>query len=404
MVVFDGSIGRAATTNTAWRVRRRPLEAMYNQPGGYTGAPFGQQAPAGQGFGQAQGYGQAQTYGAPQQPQSFQQPQPGFPQQQSFQQQPFGQQDFQQQPQQFQQQPAPQQFQQQASFAAQPQPQATGQPFGRPAAGGGAFGGGPGAGFDQAAVASQAVGAAAAMFAGDSRAAQNLVEAQAKGFASAWLPGVAAFWASLRVYFAVSHASVAGKLRAVLFPFAKKQWRRKRAEELDGGGDARAGALHGHALPLEDDNAPDGYVPLVAFVTFALVAGYVRGSRGTFTPEVLASIFSWCAGLQMLEIALYSLGLYLLGAHNVPVLDVACFTGYKYVALSINAIAHFFGGERAYYAALFWTGLSASYFMLKTMAQAVPAELESSAARREIVVLVFGVLQGLSIWVLGRSA
>ncbi|KAH8092005.1 hypothetical protein JL720_5582 [Aureococcus anophagefferens] len=198
----------------------------------------------------------------------------------------------------------------------------------------------------------------------------------------AWLPGVAAFWASLRVYFAVSHASVAGKLRAVLFPFAKKQWRRKRAEELDGGGDARAGALHGHALPLEDDNAPDGYVPLVAFVTFALVAGYVRGSRGTFTPEVLASIFSWCAGLQMLEIALYSLGLYLLGAHNVPVLDVACFTGYKYGALSINAIAHFFGGERAYYAALFWTGLSASYFMLKTMAQAVPAELESAAAAR----------------------
>ncbi|KAH8047747.1 hypothetical protein JL720_16025 [Aureococcus anophagefferens] len=74
----------------------------------------------------------------------------------------------------------------------------------------------------------------------------------------------------------------------------------------------------------------------------------------------------------MLEIALYSLGLYLLGAHNVPVLDVACFTGYN-----------------------------ASYFMLKT-GPGRPAELEKPP-RREIVVLVFGVLRA-SIWVLGRSA
>ncbi|KAH8056274.1 hypothetical protein JL722_7578 [Aureococcus anophagefferens] len=102
----------------------------------------------------------------------------------------------------------------------------------------------------------------------------------------------------------------------------------------------------------------------------------------------------------MLEIALYSLGLYLLGAHNVPVLDVACFTGYKYVALSINAIAHFFGGERAYYAALFWTGLSASYFMLKTMAQCP----RSSRPPRARSSCSSSACSRASIWVLGRSA
>ena len=371
---------------------------MYNQPGGYTGAPFGQQ-PGGSsgGFGAAPSFG-SQPFGAPQQQQqqqqfgqggaSFGQGGAGYDGQGA----PFGQQPRQ-----------PEAAKQAAPGYGGAMAPVSGAPFGQAPQAAGGQAPQAGFGFSDPAMASQAVGAAAAMFAGDSRVAQQLLEQQSRSMASAWLPGVAAGWGRLRVYFAVSHGSVAAKLRAVLFPFAKRHWRRKRAEELDGG-DPRAAALHGHGLPVHDENAPDGYVPLVAFVTFALVAGYVRGSRGTFTPEVLASIFSWCAGLQMLEIALYSLGLYLLGAHNVPVLDVACFTGYKYVALSINAIAHFFGGEKAYYAALFWTGLSASYFMLKTMAQAVPAELESSAARREIVVLVFGVLQGLSIWVLGRSA
>ena len=84
-------------------------------------------------------------------------------------------------------------------------------------------------------------------------------------------------------------------------------------------------------------------------------------------------------------------------------LDVASYTGYKYVALCLNAMARLIGGDRAYYGCLAYTALAASYFTLKTLAQAVPAELENTQARRELVVLGFGLLQGFSIWLLGKA-
>ena len=78
-------------------------------------------------------------------------------------------------------------------------------------------------------VAAQGVAAAAvAMFAGDSSAAQRLIEQQGRAAAAAYIPGAAAGWSRARCYFAVSHASVAAKLRAVLAPWTKRHWRRKR--------------------------------------------------------------------------------------------------------------------------------------------------------------------------------
>ena len=41
--------------------------------------------------------------------------------------------------------------------------------------------------------------------------------------------------------------------------------------------------------------------------------------------------------------------------------------------------------------------------MLKTAAQIVPTELENTKARREVVVLVMGLTQFVSIWVLGKA-
>ena len=38
--------------------------------------------------------------------------------------------------------------------------------------------------------------------------------------------------------------------------------------------------------PKEDVNAPDLYLPLMAFATYVLLFGYTLGARGTFTPEV----------------------------------------------------------------------------------------------------------------------
>ncbi len=245
-------------------------------------------------------------------------------------------------------------------------------------------------------VAAQGVAAAAAMFAGDSSAAQRLIEQQGRAAAAAYIPGAAAGWSRARCYFAVSHSSVAAKLRAVLAPWTKRHWRRKRADEFDEQG-------HGHALPLHDANAPDLYVPVVAFVTFALVAGYARGVRGEFSPDALGTIFTRCFFIQLFETGFYAMALWSLGARGVPWLDVLSYTGCKYVALCVNSIAYLVGGDRPYLLTMLYTGLSSSYFMLKTAAQIVPTELENTKARRDVVVLVMGLTQFVSIWVLGKA-
>ncbi|KAJ8599714.1 hypothetical protein CTAYLR_004746 [Chrysophaeum taylorii] len=244
---------------------------------------------------------------------------------------------------------------------------------------------------DAAAVATAA--AAAAVFRGDATAGAQLLETQRLNLAARWMPGVAAVWDKLRSYFAVSHRYVGLKLRALVVPWIKRAWRRQKLGDQD---------VVSYALPVDDENAPDLYIPLVSFLTFALVTGYVKGQSGTFTPEVLAHILTSCAGFQLFELTLYSAGLYLSGA-GAPLLDLTCYTGYKYVSLCVNMLAGLLAGVRAYYAALLWTALSSSYFMLKTMAQTVPAKTSAAAPRREFLVCGLGLIQGFSIWFLGYN-
>lgn len=245
---------------------------------------------------------------------------------------------------------------------------------------------------DTASVATAA--AAAAVFSGDANAGAKILETQRSNLAARWMPGFAAFWEQLRSYFAVSHQSVGLKLRALMVPWTKKAWRRQKTGR--GGGDDSVE----YALPVDDANAPDLYLPLVSFMTFALVSAYVRGQSGTFTPEVLAQIISSCALFQLFELVLYSAGLYTAGA-GAALLDLICYTGYKYVALCFNMLATLVAGDRAYYAALVWTALSSSYFMLKTMAQTVPTRTSGIGPRREFLVCGLGITQGCSIWLLG---
>ena len=244
-------------------------------------------------------------------------------------------------------------------------------------------------------VAAQGVAAAAAMFAGDSSAAQRLIEQQGRAAAAAYIPGAAAGWSRARCYFAVSHASVAAKLRAVLAPWTKRHWRRKRADEFDEQG-------HGHAVPLHDSNAPDLYVPVVHLLLLLSCWLRARCQRRVCAGR-FGTIFTRCFFIQLFETGFYAMALWSLGARGVPWLDVLSYTGYKYVALCVNSIAYLVGGDRPYLLTMLYTGLSSSYFMLKTAAQIVPTELENTKARREVVVLVMGLTQFVSIWVLGKA-
>ena len=55
----------------------------------------------------------------------------------------------------------------------------------------------------------------------------------------------------------------------LLFPFAQKDWSIKYNQEEP-------------VQPKYDVNAPDLYIPCMAFITYILVVGYILGLRNTF--------------------------------------------------------------------------------------------------------------------------
>lgn len=231
-----------------------------------------------------------------------------------------------------------------------------------------------------------------------------------------YIPWFTSVWQGLKYYFAVNHHYVKRKLFTLVFPFRKRHWRREAKDDGDvgvgGGGQigSSSGGVGGgrphYQVPMLDENAPDLYIPLMAFVTYVLVTGYAKGTKNSFTPEVLVEVTSSCLVMQLLEIAVIRLGLYLLQA-PASLLDLLAVTGYKYVALNINMLLGLNLGSRIYLAVMIYTGLAMAYFSLKTFAQAVrlagPRDLASAPVRVELMVLGFALLQFFSVWWLGYS-
>ncbi|GBL55155.1 Protein YIF1B-A, partial [Araneus ventricosus] len=84
--------------------------------------------------------------------------------------------------------------------------------------------------------------------------------------------------------------------------------------------------------PRYDVNAPDLYIPSMAFVTYILIAGYILGSQNRFSPEQLGMQASSALGWSLVEIAILFFALYLSNVTPyVKVFDLVAFCSYKYV-------------------------------------------------------------------------
>merc|ERR1712086_797530 len=117
---------------------------------------------------------------------------------------------------------------------------------------------------------------------------------------------------SLRRYFAVDNSYVRARLMLLLFPWPigsrkTKDWRR-----LHSTPDPNAPEKTIPMQPREDENAPDLYIPFMAFVTYVLAAGFWLGVAGTFTPEILAQSFSSSLVVWFIEVVLTKGALYLM--------------------------------------------------------------------------------------------
>ncbi|KAJ1623823.1 YIF1-domain-containing protein, partial [Pavlovales sp. CCMP2436] len=215
--------------------------------------------------------------------------------------------------------------QQQAAHGQAPPVASIGSSFGLPGLGmpGMAIPGLPGAGLDGAAMQNmKGVAAGLAMDYGQQMAGKLHTNM------NRWLP-----IDSMRYYFQLNNAFVSSKLKVLILPFTHKNWSRALAQS------------GGFAEPRHDINAPDLYVPTMAFVTYILLIAYHLGQQGRFTPEVFGMTASRGLGVVLIEVVLIKAAFYLFptsGSSGAALLDLVAYSGYKFVGVVISSAVGLF--------------------------------------------------------------
>ena len=255
----------------------------------------------------------------------------------------------------------------------------------------------------------------AAVAGGNTDAALNLVSTAGKSFfqsqTASMVPGVTSSLQTLRTYFAVDNRYVVRKMKKLLLPYASRQWKRA---ELNAPSQQQQQQQYTqvmytpphYSLPVQDENAPDLYVPIMSLITYVLLCALAHGTAGPLDPQVIPSMATWCLVVQALEVVAVRVCCYVVmpsATTALPLLDLMSYTGYKYVGLCVNLLVSLFlgrvlgvlSGAQAYYLAFAWTALAACFFMLKTMAHAIPA---GGGPKRELVVLAFAASQLPAMW------
>ena len=181
-------------------------------------------------------------------------------------------------------------------------------------------------------------------------------------------PGAQNTWMELRERFSVSSQMVMNKIKLVLVPFLNKKndWSRKNIDDTNSSMGASSQTF---ALPRDDVNAPELYLPMMSFITYVLLCGYVKGTANSFTPEVLIQTLWRCLLLQLVETVVIRICINFMSVSTITFLDVLAYTGYKYVGLCftvpIGILGYWVSNIYCVYQAV-----ALFYFTLKTLADA----------------------------------
>ncbi|XP_058077838.1 uncharacterized protein LOC131226141 isoform X3 [Magnolia sinica] len=128
--------------------------------------------------------------------------------------------------------------------------------------------------------------------------------------------------------------------------------------------------------PIYDINAPDLYIPLMAFVTYVVLAGFSLGLLGKFSPEALSLQFTKGLLGWFLQVALLKVLLYSLGSGEAPLLDIIAYAGYAFTGMSVAVLAWIFWSY-AYYFMMPWMCICMAVFLVKTVKRVLFAEVRS---------------------------
>ncbi|KAG4067302.1 hypothetical protein HA402_000293 [Bradysia odoriphaga] len=173
----------------------------------------------------------------------------------------------------------------------------------------------------------------------------------------------------LKYYFAVDNKYVVNKLRLLFFPFTHSDWSLKYDQDNP-------------VQPRFDVNAPDLYIPTMAYITYVVLAGLVLGMQNRFTPEQLGILASSALAYSLFELGIYLITLYIT---NIPTtltaLDLVAYSGYKYAIIVTCILVMILFRQVGYYATLVYCSLSLGFFLLRSLKAKVSHERPPSTAQ-----------------------
>ncbi|KAG8639448.1 hypothetical protein MANES_14G144500v8 [Manihot esculenta] len=188
-------------------------------------------------------------------------------------------------------------------------------------------------------------------------------------------------------YFQVNDDYVKNKLKIILFPFLHRgHWMRSTE---------KVGGELSYKPPIYDINAPDLYIPLMAFGTYLILAGFFLGINGKFSPEALSvqltnGLLCWLFQVLILEATLHTLG-----DGDVPLLDVVAYGGYTFVAVSLAILARI-ACRYFFYTTTLWECFCMGMFFVKIMKRILIAEMRSCdkhSSKRHYLLLLVAIAQ-----------
>ena len=191
----------------------------------------------------------------------------------------------------------------------------------------------------------------------------------------------ATFFRVPKYYFQVDVRYVLRKLQILLFPFRHRHWSRRHK-----GADAYSVSMDADAVPrylppCEDANAPDLYIPVMAFVTYVLIVGFVRGTQGEFTPEIMGRRATVGLVAVGAEVLLLRMALFVISARGIPWMDIVALSGYKFVGLVIAMLTAMLAahvprvGVRVYLPVLLYVSSMMGLFLLRTYKRMLTPEV-----------------------------
>ncbi|KAL6741405.1 hypothetical protein Aduo_014663 [Ancylostoma duodenale] len=196
---------------------------------------------------------------------------------------------------------------------------------------------------------------------------------------------------NLKYYFTVDNAYVGKKLGILLFPFVHSDWSLKYSGSED-------------PVPAKDDvNAPDLYIPLMAFITYIIVSGFVLGTQGRFSPEILGILTSNAFIWVIIENIIIFVSKYVLNiSQSLSVWHSLAYSTYKFFGMIICLLMFMAGGKTFYYCALGYTSLALVFFLLRTVKNFIFDSHhfggEEGRKRKLTLILFILVSQPLIMW------